>query len=180
MYVDGSMRFPATALDHAFPQLKPHQIASYTQGGILILPLFTIPSPISRRDNDFTIITRSAATLGLHSSSSIELYTIILAIHCMESVQLTGTINTDYQKAVRVADTPILLHSMGREGDLPLFQYLSLQLQRNPRIHLVHVKAHGDIKKCLQWTRPQWGNYYADLIAKNQESGISHLHQPPY
>ena len=101
---------------------------------------------------------------------------IILAIHCMESAQLTGTIHTDYQKAVRVANDPTLLHSMGREGDLPLFQYLSLQLHRNPRIHLVHVKAHGDIKKCLQWTRPQWGNYYADFIAKNQESAFSTNH----
>ena len=56
---------------------------------------------------------------------------------------------------------------MGREGDLPLFQYLLASLHRLPNIRLVHVKAHGDVKKQLQWTRPQWGNYYADLIAKN-------------
>ena len=85
----------------------------------------------------------------------------------MESAQLSGTIYTDYQKAVRIVNDPTLLHSMGREGDLPLFQYLLSALQRLPNIRLVHVKAHGDIKKQLQWTRPQWGNYYADLIAKN-------------
>jgi len=65
---------------------------------------------------------------------------------------------------------------MGREGDLPLFQYLLAALQRLPNIRLVHVKAHGDIKKQLQWTRPQWGNYYVDLIAKNQESAFSYDH----
>jgi hypothetical protein len=61
----------------------------------------------------------------------------------MESAQLTGTVYTDYQKAARVANNPSLLHSMGRDGDLPLFQYLILQLNRNPRIQLEHVKAHG-------------------------------------
>jgi len=94
----------------------------------------------------------------------------------MKSALLTGTVYTDYQKAVRVANNPSLLHSMGREGDLPLFQYLILELQHHPRIHLVHVKAHGDNKKALQWTRPQWCNYYADFIAKNQESAISVNH----
>jgi len=57
------------------------------------------------------------------SSSSIQLYTIIIVIHCMESASLKNdNVHTDYQKAVRVANNPCLLHSMGREGDLPLFQ----------------------------------------------------------
>jgi hypothetical protein len=56
----------------------------------------------------------------------------------------------DYQKAVRVANNPSLLHSMSHEGDLPLFQHLVLQLYQKPRIYLAQVKAHGDIKKCLQ------------------------------
>jgi len=64
----------------------------------------------------------------------------------------------------------------GPRGDLPLFQYLLTSLHRLPNIRLVHVKAHGDVKKQLQWTRPQWGNYYADLIAKNQESAFSYDH----
>ena len=65
---------------------------------------------------------------------------------------------------------------MGREGDLPLFQFLIVLLKRHPNIRLVHVKAHGDVKKQLQWTRPQWSNYYADLIAKNQETAFSNDH----
>jgi len=73
----------------------------------------------------------------------------------MESALLTGTVYTDHQKTVRVANNPSLLHSMDREGDLPLFQYLILRFQRHPTIHLMHVMAHGDIKKALQWTRPQ-------------------------
>ena len=77
-----------------------------------------------------------------------------MAIHCMESAQLSGTIHTDYQTAVRIVNDPTLLHSMGREGDLPLFQYLLSALQRLPNIQLAHVKAHGDLKKQLQWTRP--------------------------
>ena len=176
MFVDGSLRVPTTALDHAFPQPKSHQRATFAQGGILFHPVTTPPSTISSRDQDFSIITKNGPSLGLSSPSSVELYTILMAIYCMESAQLSGTIYTDYQKAVRIVNDPTLLHSMGREGDLPLFQYLLSALQRLPNIRLVHVKAHGDIKKQLQWTRPQWGNYYADLIAKNQESAFSHDH----
>ena len=86
----------------------------------------------------------------------------------MVVANLSGIIYTDFQKAVKVANAPTLLHKMGREGNLPLFQFLLMLLQRNPQIQLVHVKAHWDIKKCLNWTRPQWGKYYADLLAKNR------------
>jgi len=68
----------------------------------------------------------------------------------MEPASLTGTVYTDYQKAARIANDPTLLHSMGREGELPLLQYLLVLLKRNPNIHLAHVKAHGDIKEQLQ------------------------------
>jgi len=99
-----------------------------------------------------------------------------MAIYCMESAQLSCTIYTDYQKAVRIANDPSLLHSIGRKGNLPLFQTLLASLHRPSNIRLVHIEAHGDVKKQLQWTRPQWENYYADLIAKNLKSAFSYDH----
>jgi len=126
------MRFPAKALDHAFPQPKSHQIASFAQGGILIHPLVTPPAPISQRHNKYSIITRNGHILGICSASSIEIYTNILAIHCIKSVLLTGYVYTDYQKAVRVANNPSLLHSMRREGGLPSFSTSSCNLIRIP------------------------------------------------
>jgi len=176
VFVDGSMRVPTKALEHTFPQPKSHQKATYAKDGILFHPVTTPLSTISSRDHDFSITTRNGPSLGLCSSSSIELYTILMAIYCMESAQLSGTIYTDYHKAVRIANDPSLLHSMGRKGNPPLFQYLLPSLHRLPNVRLVHVKAHEDVKKQLQWTRPQWGNCYADLIAKNQESAFSYDH----
>jgi len=127
VFVDGLMRFPTTAL-HAFPQPKSHQKATYAQGGILFNPISTPSSTVSQRDNDLRVTKRNGPSLGLCSPSSIELYTILVAIHCMELAQLSGTIYSDYHKVVRIANDPTLLHSMGCEGDLPLFQYLIVLL----------------------------------------------------
>ena len=65
---------------------------------------------------------------------------------------------------------------MGLEDNLPLLEYMLIQLARNPHITLRNVKAHGDFKKNKTWTRSQWGNYYADLIAKNDDSYFSNSH----
>ena len=81
VFVDGSLHFPATALDHAFPQPKSHRRASYAQGDILIHP--DPSSPISSRLGDFSISTIQGASLQLSDSSSIELYSIITALYCM-------------------------------------------------------------------------------------------------
>jgi len=105
-----------------FPQPKSYQTASFVQVGILIHPLSKPPSPISsQHDNHYSIITRNGRILGISSPSSIEIYIIILDIHCIQSASLTVTVYTDYQKAVRVANDPNLLHSMCREDNLPLF-----------------------------------------------------------
>jgi hypothetical protein len=94
----------------------------------------------------------------------------------METCSLHGVIVTDFVKAVKVASDPTLLGKMGREGNLPLYESLLIMLARNPNISLRHVKAHGDYKKNKKWTRPQWGNYYADLIAKNDSREYSRNH----
>jgi len=124
------MRFSVAALDHAFPQPQSHQKIFFAQVGILIHPLFKHPSHISKRENDCSITTRNGQFFGMSLPSTMEIYTIILAIHCMESAFHTGTIYTDYQNAVRVANNPSLFHSMERKGNLPLFQYILIQLKR--------------------------------------------------
>jgi hypothetical protein len=95
----------------------------------------------------------------------------------MEVSSLVGTVYTDYIKAVKVANNPKLLTKMGREDNLPLYEYLLTLMARNPGIVLQHVKAHGDYKKNVKWSRPQWGNYYADLLAKNDTSVFSDIHR---
>jgi hypothetical protein len=96
VFTDGSMRFPGTALELAFPQPKTHQRASYVQGGILFT--FDLQEPIDRRRNDISVITTRGLELGLSSPASIELYTILQAIHLMEMANLSGVIHTDYKK----------------------------------------------------------------------------------
>jgi hypothetical protein len=175
VFVDGSMRYPVTALDVAFPQPKTLQTASYAQGGILFR--FDTTHPIASRLHDVTMVTDQGPALHLSLPSSIELYTILLALHCMEVSSLVGTVYTDYIKAVKVANNPKLLTKMGREDNLPLYEYLLTLMARNPGIALQHVKAHGDYKKNKKWSRPQWGNYYADLLAKNDTSVFSDVHR---
>jgi hypothetical protein len=65
---------------------------------------------------------------------------------------------------------------MGRKANLPLFEIILLLLSKNPMISLEHVKAHGSKTKLAEWTRAQWGNLYADAIAKDQTDTFSKEH----
>ena len=49
-------------------------------------------------------------------------------------------------------------------------------LDQFPVTQVLHVKAHGDIKKQPKWTREQWGNYYADRLAKGVDDELSTRH----
>ena len=174
VYTDGSLRYPGTALDSSFPQPKYHRRASYVQGGILFS--FDLTEPIDRRRNDISVITTKGLELGLCSPASIELYTILQAIHSMEIAHLNGVIHTDYKKIVNVSNNSALLIKMGREANLPIIETILLLLSKNPMITLRHVKAHGKKTKLKEWTREQWGNMYADAIAKNQVTSFSRQH----
>ena len=86
VFVDGSMRYPVTALDVAFFHPKTLQTASYAQGGILFR--FDPTSPIAATQQDVTIIAGDEPTLNLLFQAFIEFYTILLALHC--SVQVAN------------------------------------------------------------------------------------------
>ena len=174
VFTDGSMRFPGTALEHAFPQPKFHQRATYAQGGILFV--FDSDEEIHRRRNDISVTTTKGLELGLRSPASIELYTILQALHTMEMANMSGVIHTDYKKIVSVSKNPLLLNKMGRKANLPLFEIILLLLSKNPMNSLEHVKAHGSKTKLAEWTRAQWGNLYADAIAKDQTDTFSKEH----
>ena len=81
---------------------------------------FDPASPIAARQQDVTIITGDGPTLNLSLPASIELYTMLLALHCMEIGSLVGPVYTDYLKVVQVANNPTILAKMGRDSNLPL------------------------------------------------------------
>jgi len=58
---------------------------------------------------------------------------------------------------------------MGRKAKLHIYETLVSILETTPGIFIQHAKAHRPTQKQPQWTRAQWGNYYADRIAKGQE-----------
>jgi len=75
----------------------------------------------------------------------------------------------DFAEAVRV-QTKDQLRSWGRKANLPIYEAIVTLLEAAPGIKLAHVKAHGDLKKQSQWTRAQWGNFYADKLAKGTQN----------
>ena len=139
------MRFPGTALEHAFPQPKYHQRATYAQGGILFV--FDPHIEIHLRQNDISVTTTKGLEFGLRFPASIELYTILQALHSMEMANMSEVIHTDYKKIVNVSKNPLLLNKMGRKANLPLFETILLLLSKNPLISLEHVKALGSKTK---------------------------------
>jgi hypothetical protein len=88
---------------------------------------------------------------------------------------MSGVIYTDFAEAVRMQSRE-KLRNWGCKANLPLYETIIALLETAPGIKLAHIKAHGDIKKQPTWTREQWGNYYADRLAKGDEDSWARKH----
>jgi len=95
----------------------------------------------------------------------MELYSILLAVRLLHRANLHGVIYTDFAEAVRIQRKDHL-RNLGRKANLPIYEAIVSLLEAAPVIKIEHVKAHGDPKKQSKWTRAQWGNFYADKLAK--------------
>jgi hypothetical protein len=177
VYTDGSMRYCNSAHTRVLTQPTPLRKPVYAQGGILIN--FGHESDIHAHDINVTITLEQGIEVELCLPSSIELYTILLAVKLLHRNQMSGIIYTDFAEAVRMQSRE-KLRNWGRKANLPLYETIIALLETAPGIKLAHIKAHGDIKKQPNWTREQWGNYYADRLAKGDEDSwvTKHLRWP--
>jgi len=80
--------------------------------------------------------------------SSMELYSILLAVRLLHRAKLHGVIYTDFAEAVRI-QWKDRLRNMGRKANLSIFEAIVSLLETVPGITLEHVKAHGDPKKTI-------------------------------
>jgi hypothetical protein len=168
------MRYAESITEKLFTQPKSIRKATYAQGGLLFHHEDDLTAPALT--HSLTITLCNGTALNLSMPSSMELYSIILAVHLLIRSNKSGTIYTDYLEAVKVARNPHIFRNMGRKANLPLYELLIHALARSPTIRLEFVKAHGPVKKQSQWTTRQWGNYHADRIAKNNSCSFSTHH----
>jgi hypothetical protein len=174
VYTDGSMRYVESLQEKLFTQPKSIRKATYAQGGLLFHHEDDLTGSCLSRS--FTATLCNGTELQLSLPSSVEIYSLILAVYLLAHSHKSGIIYTDYLEAVKVSRRPHTFRNMGRNANLPLYELLLNMLARSPGITLEFVKAHGPLKEQLQWTTQQWGNYHADRIAKNNVCSFSTHH----
>jgi exonuclease III len=173
VYTDGSMRYYNSAYTRVLTQPNPLRKPVHAQGGILVN--FGRSSDLNDINNNVTVTLEHGVEIDLLLPSSIELYTILLAVKLLHRAKMQGTIYTDFAEAVRMQNRE-KLRNWGRKANLPIYETIINLLETAPGIKIAHIKAHGDKKKQSTWTRQQWGNYYADRLAKGDEEIWSTRH----
>ena len=168
------MRYAECISEKLFAQPKSIRKATFAQGGLL----FHMGDDLTESflTQSLTVTLGNGTSLNLSQPSSMELYSILLAVYLLSYSHLPGTIYTDFLEAVKVSKNPHTFRNMGRKANIPIYELLLHMLSRAPDIHLEFVKAHGPTKKQAQWTTQQWGNYHADRIAKNNVLSFSAHH----
>jgi len=177
VYTDGSVRYYNSVLTRVLTPPKPLRQPVFTQGGILFH--FGSHSQLHEEEYNITITLEEGMAVEILLPSSMELYSILLAVRLMHRTNLHGVIYTDFAEAVRIQRKD-QLRNLGRKANLPLYEAIVSLLETAPGIKLEHVKAHGDPKKQSKWTRAQWGNFYADKLAKGdtEHCATKHLSWP--
>ena len=177
VYTDGSVRYFNSVITRVLTPPKPLRQPVYAQGGILFH--FGQHSELLDNTHNITVTLEQGMGVDILLPSSMELYSILLAVRLLHRAKLSGVIYTDFAEAVKVQNRD-QLRSWGRKANLPIYEAIVTLLETAPGITLVHVKAHGDQKKQTQWTRAQWGNFYADKLAKGDTEhwATKHLRWP--
>jgi len=173
VYTDGSVRYFNSVITRVLTPPKPLRQPVHAQGGILFH--FGQHSELHDATHNITITLEQGMGVDILLPSSMELYTILLAVRLLHRAKLSGVIYTDFAEAVRVQNKD-QLRSWGRKANLPIYEAIVTLLEAAPGIKLAHVKAHGDLKKQSQWTRAQWGNFYADKLAKGDTENWASKH----
>ena len=174
IYTDGSLRYVHNVSTAILQRPNSIRKPSFVQGGLLLHLVNT--TPLDQDSDNISITVEDGQDINITLPSSIELYSIILAIHILVQCKIRGTIYTDFSDAVHLYNTPHILRNMSRKANFPLYETIALMLKKNSQIRLVHVKAHGPLHKQESWSRAQWGNYYADKIAKGHTDSYSSRH----
>jgi len=174
VYTYGALRYRNPVATTVMQQPAAFRQPVFVQGGILFH--FGHQPRLLAEDN-ITITMEQGFDVELLLPSSIENYTALLVVRLLKHSKLCGTIHTDYAEAVRIT-TAQQLRNLGQKANLPIYNCSLLEQTKD--IWIKHVKAHGPIKKKFTWTREQWGNFYADRIAKGirEETANKHLRCP--
>jgi len=152
VYTDGSVRYHNSALTRVLTTPKPLRQPVFTKGGILIH--FGQKSELHDETQSITITLEQGMDVEILLPSSMELYSIHLAVRLMHRAKLSGVIYTDFAVAVRI-QTKVQLRDWGRKASFPIYEAIVSLLEAAPEINLAHVMAHGDLKKLSQRTRAQ-------------------------
>jgi len=144
VFTDGSVRYHNSALTRVLTPPKPLRQPIYTQGGILI-PFGRHPE-LHDETHNITITLEQGLDVEILLPSSMELYSIILAVRLFDRANLQGVIYTDFSEAVKIQSRD-QLRNLGRKANLPIYEAIVCLLEAAPGIKLEHVKAHGDLKK---------------------------------
>ena len=105
------MRFHNSVNTRVLQQPTPLQQPVYTQGGILIH--FGHQTNLHDDNQNITLTLEHGMEVGLRLTSSIELYSILLAVKLLNRAIMSGNIYTDYAEAYEYR---LRIHSEIGEG----------------------------------------------------------------
>ena len=115
VFTDGSVRYHNSALTRVLTPPKPLRQPVFIQGGILIH--FGRLSDLHDGLHNITITLEQGLDVELLLPSSIELYSILLAVRLLHRANLHGVIYTDFAEAVSTEERSIA--ESGKEIEPP-------------------------------------------------------------
>ena len=120
-----------------------------------------------------TIRIEHGELLETHSPYQMELLGIMAGLFLQRRHDVQTTLWSDCQAAVKLVNR---LHSdiskQGRDPNLPLLHSCYNSMQDKPERKVQWCKAHPDQALINTWTKLQWGNHIADLVANGEDPSI--------
>ena len=129
VYTDGSVRYYNSVLTRVLTPPKPLRQPVFTQGGILFH--FGSHSQLNEEEHNIAITLEEGMAVEILLQSSMELYSILLAVRLMHRTNLHGVIYTDFAEAVRIQRKD-QLRNLGRKANLPLYEEIVSLLETSP------------------------------------------------
>ena len=165
IFTDGHWKLTGSGIEDVMKSKRPWELHTADASVVLISK-----SPNWMEDGIVTIRIEHGELLHVHSPYQMELLDIMAGLQLQRKPDVSTTLWSDCLAAVKLVNRLNKdISKQGNDPNLPLLHSCYKSMENHPDRKIIWCKAHPDIGRRSTWTKQEWGNHIADLVANGDD-----------
>ena len=165
IFTDGHWKRTGSGIEDVMQSKRPWELHTAAASVVLISR-----APLWMDEGIVTIRIEHGELLHAHSPYQMELLGIMAGLQLQRQPGVSTTLWSDCLAAVKLVNRLDKdISKQGNDPNLPLLHSCYKSMEDHPDRKVTWCKAHPDIGRRQTWTKQEWGNHIADLVANGED-----------